>query len=65
MSSEHRPSGQNSTTHYVDCRRLTMSPVKLAIHDLVDDPVFSDDDLILKQLQEILSEEAKRRRLPS
>lgn len=42
-----------------------MSPVKLAIHDLVDDPVFSDDDLILKQLQEILSEEAKRRRLPS
>lgn len=42
-----------------------MAPLKLAIHDLVDDPVFDNEDLILKQIQVILSEEAQRRRRPS
>lgn len=42
-----------------------MAPLKLAIHDLVDDPVFDNEDLILKQIQVILSEEAQRRRQPS
>jgi hypothetical protein len=65
MSADKPSSGSQASTHFVDCRRLTMAPLKLAIHDLVDDPVFDNEDLILKQIQVILSEEAQRRRRPS
>jgi len=45
---------------HIDVRRLTMSPIKLEIHDLLDESTFDNEDSILKQVRDILVAARKR-----